>query len=200
MNFASGAPKCCTHYLQKYLRLYQNIRPSEVYQCHYRYGRVIKPGDKLINIIRNPRNMMISWHRMRNKNSKIPTSLICKIPEVIKQTKPFLGWLNDKKVLNVRYEDLMSDDDMLLVVGDFIDRDPIKNHRAEAWSNTRTFTGNPSIWQEHKEYDEKAKKDKILWTDRVQEVWEQQGGLELEASLRYDVHKPVIARFDVQSR
>jgi len=189
MIIANGAFKCGTHYLEKYLRGYQGVKPSEVMQKHYRYGRVLKPGHKLINIIRNPRNMAISWHRMRNKNAKIPTSLISKIPEVIKNTKPFIGWLSNKRVLNVRFEDLASDDAMLQIVGDFICREPISDHRAKAWSNTRTFTGNLSIWQEYEENGE------LLWNDKAQEVWERGGGLELEAALGYDVHKPVIARY-----
>lgn len=185
MIHSNGAPKTGTHLLQNLLRSYKGVPPNQVSHQHTPYKRGVKLENH-IHIIRNPRNMMISWHRFTGDTATI----INKMPEVIKRAKGFIGWLDN--TMTVRFEELLTDPDIINQIGEYLGLEPCKDHFRKSYGGTSTFTGKNgpdfSIWQTFK-ID-----GKLVWTPEVQEAWEHHGGIDLETAWGYDVHKKYVRR------
>lgn len=166
----TGAPKSGTHLLLKAVRLfYSNIGlPFHEHVPH----ESRKVGEKYINIIRNPRNTLISWLRF----SRLPVDekhLIEEMPAIIKEGAGYLGWLEDDDCLNVRFEALNTDPRELDKIAAYIDKPLIKDHYSKLWGGTKTFTGRLSHWPPY-------------WTPRAKAEWKRLGGINLEARLGYE--------------
>ena len=106
--------------------------------------------------------------------------------------KRYIGWYKNKKITNVSFEDLLSDPEALVRLGEQLGLEPTADHFRRFYGGTATFTGvdKPSfhIWQDT-EIDGKK-----VWTKEVIKEWERLGGLDLEAAFGYDMDKKYFRR------
>ena len=165
----TGASKSGTHLLLKAVRLfYGNI--GLPFHSHVPHAH--KESDKkYINIIRNPRNTLISWVRF-NRLPIDEKHLIQEIPDIIAEGAEYLGWLADDDALNVRFEELNTTPSELDKIAEFIDMPLVDKHYSKLWGGTKTFTGKLSHWPP-------------FWTPEVAKCWTEHGGDNLERQLGY---------------
>lgn len=166
----NGSPKTGTHLLQKAVVLFG----VDYLLTKYTHSLDEKEIEgKHLHIIRNPRNVLISWMRF-NKNNFNEKDIINTIPSIIKEMKEYTKWLDDKNVFNTKFEILLTDPNELIKIGKFLGEKPIDNHFKLIWGGTKTFTNSLSNWREY-------------WSDSIGIAWEKSGGLELENVLGYNI-------------
>lgn len=182
----NGCPKTGTHALFRGVELLGVVgRPDNasamrdlpgVYRDHIPYGGSVS-GFKHVHIVRNPRNVLVSWVRMlkgevaqgfiiaalREYHTRIP------FPAYYRQ---FLGWLEDPNTLTVRFEKLLESDAELRRIAEFLSIPYLDDAFGQIIGPTRTWTGRLSDWTE-------------WWSTNLEEVWTQEGGYELEKDLGY---------------
>lgn len=165
----TGAPKSGTHLLLKAVRLFYNNIGLPFHE-HVPHGNR-KADAKYINIVRNPRNTLVSWLRY-NRLPVDEKHLIQEMPAVIKEGAGYIGWLEDVDCLNVRFELMNTDPKEVAKIAAYIDKPLIENHYSKMWGGTKTFTGRLSHWPHY-------------WTQAVNDRWVELGGINLENRLGY---------------
>ncbi len=165
----TGASKSGTHLLLKAVRLfYGNIGlPIHDHVPHY----AKKPNQKYINIVRNPRNVLLSWVRF-NRLPVDEKHLIQEMPTIIKEGSDYIGWLDDSDCLNISFEEMNTNPKEVAKIAQFIGKPLIDGHYSKLWGSTATFTGRLSHWPPY-------------WTKNVADCWKHYGGENLEARLGY---------------
>lgn len=129
-------------------------------------ARLALPGS-VITVFRDPRNVLVSYCRHREREDCDRPSLVEAIGSFWNQPfvplyDSYLGWHGRSVVL--RYEDMPS-----WQVGDGAS---LYAGQSRDW-NTRT--GSPSDWRDH-------------WTQEAEEAWQDAGGVELLARAGYGSH------------
>lgn len=170
MISCNGSSKTGTHALLKTVYLFGGMGFTATHN-HIPFDTEQVLG-KHIHIRRNPRNVLISWIRFTKQ--KLREDVIIKnMPYIIDEMKGYLGWLTDDKVLNVSFEDLLTDENELNRISDFIGLPLTDNHFKKLWGNTPTFTNNLSDWQWY-------------WqSELVQKAWVANDGHILETLMGY---------------
>ncbi|KKL52393.1 hypothetical protein LCGC14_2285870, partial [marine sediment metagenome] len=124
MILCNGLPKSGTHYLSACLEMMGSARfdvvalgPGHFFD-HFKVGADLPEHDKHILIIRHPRNILMSFARSRY-SPLLPGQIISAMygysqfvgsPERLDDCMGrFAGWLDDKSVYPVRYEDMTTD-------------------------------------------------------------------------------------------
>lgn len=165
--YATGIPKSGTRALLKSLQLL-NAPVNDVE--HNLYSK--KQEGKYICITRNPRNILISWLRMNDREISLQNIInVLYYPMLgatfLKWHLSLKQWKNDPNTMIVQYEDLIESPNTMIEIANYMDIPYVQG----AWNNLPggTFTYNevPSRWQDY-------------WNDEVQEAWEAGGGLTME--------------------
>lgn len=199
MIVCNGVPKNGTHALLKAVELlgvpvrWRNIQGAELHHlphgqlpyAHKRTGEFMRgelsADDRLIHIIRNPKNAFISWMRMQGL--PLTTGMIMarlqnheESGSYIQSYEPFHGWLTDPHALVVRYEELISDNgETIKKIAEYLG----VKYQEDAFENLpgHTMTWNP----QHSDY-----KTLDAWNEDVEAIWQKLGGNELSERLGYD--------------
>lgn len=165
MIHCNGSPKTGTHLLVKSVRMFNCVIAS------HNHNPELSPT-KHIHIRRNPRNAIISYLRM-DKTELTSKNIISKMKLFIDEYSQYVHLLSDKNILNVSFEDLLTDENELKRIADFIGFPLVDNHFKMLWGNTATFTGSLSNWRDY-------------WCRDIIKAWSELGGVELENSLGYN--------------
>ncbi len=147
--------------------------------------RLVLGKHKMIHIIRNPRNVAVSWLRHKNKlNPKLKLTkenfkLILQDGmfqmAVAKHYSGYTPWTEQDNVLTVRFEDLVSRDKVVHTkkVFDYIGTDLPDIDKIDTSQNSPTYTGRFSEWIE-------------WWGSEVDIIWKKTEGFKLERKLGYE--------------
>ncbi len=134
------------------------------------------PTGKHIHIVRNPRNMLVSWVRF-TRSEVLPGYLIGAFKSFY-EDKPiydefmdYLPYLSDPAILNVRFEDLIADKEDQRIA-DFIGVPMLPGILERRPGGTATWTGKLSNWEEH-------------WSDQIEDAWIKARGPEVEKLFGY---------------
>jgi len=165
MIHCNGSPKTGTHLLVKSVRMFNSVLVS-----HNHNPKL--SSDKHIHIKRNPRNALISYLRM-DKVELTPNNIINRMKTFIDEYSKYIHLLDDKAILNVSFEDLLTDENELKRIAEYIDLPLVDNHFKLLWGNTMTFTGSLSNWRDY-------------WCNDIVDSWFIFGGVELERALGYN--------------
>lgn len=169
----NGIPKSGTHALEKAVQLLG----QKTQHGHLPYSK--KPSHTHILILRHPKNMLVSW--VRFIRSIVTQGFLIEAMSNYSQEDAgtfydeFLAYkpyLTDKDTLVVKYEDLVLSDECIKKIADYLDVPYLDDAFDSLLGMTKTWTGRPSVWQEH-------------WTDEVQKVWENINGPEIEKVWNY---------------
>ena len=180
MLYCTGAPKSGTHLLLKALHLFGGKGLTAVHS-HKDHNSNWNVADKRVHIIRNPRNVVISWARYQ-KLPRNDFTIIGSMDYILKRINGHFGWLEEKSVLTVRFEELLTNPSILKSIGKHIDMPLIENHFELLWGNTLTFTDDLTEWRD-------------FWTDDVAEAWAKKGGVEIENKMCYfNTDKQIISK------
>jgi len=172
----NGAMKTGTHLL---LRCVELFGQDEVRHAHDPYrdfsGRKVSYGTKVqgkhLHIIRHPKNILISWCRYVYQDDS-EQILIDNMFRAVRPVMAFAGWIDESGVHTVRFEDLLTKPEEVDKIGEYLGLSPVMDHFERMQGGGPTFTGNPSVWQEH-------------WTSRLQQHWEEAGGPAAERAYGY---------------
>lgn len=198
MILCNGQPKTGTHLLVKTVRLFEGCKTKAIHS-HYNADRVI-PDDlrkrvKHIEIIRNPRNVLMSWARFTDGFWK-RENIFKYIPNILDNYHKHLIYIEDPDVLTVKFEKLLTDPTELDKIAEFIDRPLIEDHFKKLWGDTYTFTGtkekpvNLSNWKDY--WPKPIEQDYEGWDSR----WDKYGGYDLEERLGYDPYETFVRKTD----
>jgi hypothetical protein len=170
MLYCTGAPKTGTHLLLKALHLFggKGLAAVHSHKDHYSKWNI---DDKRVHIIRNPRNVLISWVRYQ-KLPRNDNTIIGSMDYIIKRINGHFGWLAENTVLTVRFEELLTNPDILKLISKHINMPLIDNHFELLWGDTLTFTNDLTDWKD-------------FWTDDIQEAWVNKRGIEIEDKMCY---------------
>ena len=171
MLYCGGAPKSGTNLLLKALKLFGT---DEVRKHHYGFYKPYPYEDKphpQVQIIRNPRNVLISWVRFM-KLPRNDTTIIKSMDFMLDYLHDHFPSIADDRWHTVRFEELLSDPQVLQGIGDYLGLTLIENHFEQLWGDTVTFTGDLTMWED-------------WWTETVHEAWSKKGGVKLENKMRY---------------
>lgn len=146
---------------------------------HWKYPQPWSEGDHHVFIVRNPKDAIISLMRSHGDplQDGLIRSRILSFPMYYdngyaEYCRPFLGWLEDQNTHIVRLEKLRTDqaeiDSLAEYLGVTSNGDELQYLPGHTVSWNREYT-------DHKKY----------WSDKIQLVWEEAGGLELERALGY---------------
>lgn len=170
MLYCTGAPKSGTHLLLKAMHLFGGYGLTAIHS-HKDHNYPWDIEASRIQIIRNPRNVLISWVRF----VKLPRNnetIIGSMNYIIKRMEGHFGCIADDRCLTVRFEELLNDPDILEDIGEHLDMPLIDNHFELLWGDTRTFTDDLTDWPN-------------FWNDEVDAAWIKHGGVELENKMNY---------------
>jgi|TARA_R110000744_G_scaffold47410_4_gene104400 hypothetical protein len=170
MLYCTGAPKTGTHLLLKALHLFGGAGLAAIHS-HKDHNFRWRVEDKRVHIIRNPRNVVISWVRYQ-KLPRNNQTIIGSMDYIIKRVNGHFGWLKEETVLTVRFEELLTDPSVIKKIGIHIGMAPVDNHFESLWGNTLTFTDDLTNWKD-------------FWNDEVNAAWKAKGGIEIENKLNY---------------
>ncbi len=194
---SNGAPKTGTHALVKAIELLGIPRDDSSFRTQ-RTGEDLAEGemreglwtglghfyyrdrpkvDKIVHIVRDPRNVMISW--LRWVKTSVHTGLIAAairgeyasggLKQVMEE---FFGYLDDPDVLTVQFEDLISDEATIRSIATYLGMPYIDGAFEGIWGGTKTFSDTLSEWE----------KD---WSPILDDVWAEQDGPAIEKRLGY---------------
>ena len=170
MLYCTGAPKTGTHLLLKALHLFGEECFDAVHS-HKDHNFPFKTTDKRVHIIRNPRNVLISWVRYQ-KLPRNDYTIIGSMDYTLKRMEGHLGWTTEDHCLTIRFEELLTDPNVINKIGEYLGVIPIENHFKLLWGGTPTFTNDLTEWRD-------------FWTDDVANAWKRKGGLEVENKMCY---------------
>lgn len=171
----NGSPKTGTHLLLKTIYLFGDEYKLAIHSHTSFSERDIK--SRYINIFRSPRNVVGSWLKFTEQDVTAE-NYIKNIPRMIQEMNGYVGWWHckEKNVLNVKYEELLTDPKTIKKISKFISKTEKPNHFKKIWGGTPTFTGKPFIWRD-------------FWSYELEQAWQEYGGDDLENSLGYDPYK-----------
>ena len=144
-------------------------------QSQYIFGR-----HKMIFIIRNPRNIALSWIRHICKLRSIEvtpeniTEIMQKgmfyrsIPEYISFFTP---WIHSPFAFVVKFEDIFLNSSTLISMTEYLESKFNPADFTDLFENSSTYSGKNSNWQE-------------IWSSNIQKVWDSSGGSQLEYMLK----------------
>jgi hypothetical protein len=183
MILCNGTPKAGTHLLKRaVLRFDRYFEKAQHAHVSYSQAALIGKDRKHIHIVRNPRNVLISWLRF-NGIPLTRENIIEEMPKTIKRVRAFLPWLEDPNTLTVKFELLLADPAELQKIADYLGEPLSKDHFKKLWGRTQTFTEDLSNWRDH-------------WRPSHAKKWEEAGGLALEKKLGYNMDDVFIRRCD----
>lgn len=176
MIIVNGVRKSGTHALLRSVDLFAETSIQQVRHSHIPYAlrRKIK-GFSHIHIWRNPRNILVSRARSLTKEKPREQDLLHLIPIVLNELRSHLNWYYSKSCYNVRFEELLSDPDVIKNLADFLGFKLIEDHFLKIWGRTRTSTFELSNWKDH-------------WTSSIEQQWLVNGGYSIEAYIGCDPH------------
>lgn len=168
----NGIPKAGCHALLKACELL-GIPTGNVEHLTYKE----KTERKYVFIIRDPRNILISWLRSKSKEVTQGNFISAfrrydERQSFIEHIKSFLGWLSDPDTLVVRFENLIKDDKEMRRIADYLGVSYLDDAFENLPGLTRTWTGKYSDYQD-------------IWTEELQKVWNEEGGVEIQKLLGY---------------
>ncbi len=133
---------------------------------------------KHIHIIRNPRNMLVSWTRF-TRGDFAPGFLISAFKSyylkkpIYEEFMDYVPYLRRKGILTVRFEGLAEGDgDTAESIAAFIGTPMLPGVIERRLGGTITWTGKLSIWEDY-------------WSDAIEEAWVEARGLEIEKAFGY---------------
>ena len=171
MIYCTGARKSGTHLLLKALQLFGGDCLQAIH-CNKGYDFPWKTTtDTRVHIIRNPRNVLISWVRWENLPRNNQT-IIANMNYIIKCMSGHFGWIGEEHCLTVRFEELLTDPNEIKKIGEYLGKPLRKNHFELLWGDTLTFTNDLTEWRD-------------FWTDEVNAAWIERGGVEIENKMGY---------------
>ncbi len=137
-----------------------------------------KPDFKHIHIVRNPRNMLVSWVRFSTGECS-PGRLISAFKNYV-LNKPiydefvaYVGWLDFPGVLTVRFEELTGDKgETAQKIADFLGVPVLPDTVERRLGGTVTWTGKLSHWPDY-------------WSDEIEAAWVEARGPEIEEMFGY---------------
>ena len=172
MLYCGGAPKSGTNLLLKAISLFNTN--DDVRKHHYGFDKPFPFEDDAhpqVQIIRNPRNTLISWVRFkslpRNNDTIIKSMELC-----IDYMNSHFDCIADDRWHTVRFEELLSDPKVIEGIGEYLGLPLVENHFEKLWGDTSTFTNDLTDWKD-------------WWTEEVNEAWTTKGGVELETKMNY---------------
>lgn len=182
MITCTGFPKSGTHMLGKTMELigvplvFTEV-PGKDFAIigHYPFSGK-RPDGKCIHIIRNPKNVLVSWVRMGRKNVA-PGYLVSAIHNNFNNESLYDGmmgyaeFLDDPETLNVRFEDVIADKEDQRIA-DFVGVEILPGVSEHRLGGTKTWTGKLSVWED-------------FWFPRLEEEWIKGKGPELESVFGY---------------
>lgn len=171
MLYCGGAPKSGTNLLLKAIELFG---ADEVRKHHYGFYKPYPYEDKphpQVQIIRNPRNVLISWVRFMAL-PRNDTTIIKSMDFMLDYLHDHFPCISDDRWHTVRFEELLSDPQVLQGIADYLGLPLIENHFERLWGDTVTFTGDLTNWKD-------------WWTEEVDKAWIDKGGVELELKMGY---------------
>lgn len=158
----NGAPKSGTHALLKVCELLGQSVPGGV--NHIPYGQSLPEGtDKHLFIVRDPRNVLISWLR-HNRKSVTDGTFMSAMNEY--DFNGYSNWIEDKNVYAVRFEDLIASDKEIRCISDFLGVPYLDSAFENLPGCTMTWTGKYSDYRK-------------IWTPALEAFWNENGGPEL---------------------
>lgn len=182
MYLCNGSPKTGTHLLCRVVALFENSARS-IEHVHEPWQDGL--NEKHIHITRIPRNVIISALRFFNPRDGITEdSIIRQIPLTINEMNSYLQWSYSDGVLNVMFEKILSDEDELKRISDYLNLPIVDDHFYRMWGGTSTFSGKLSNWRDH-------------WSDNIEKVYAECGGIKLESALGYNRETIFIRTVDV---
>ena len=171
MLYCGGAPKSGTNLLLKAINLFDT---EGVRKHHYGFDKPFPfegEAHPQVQIIRNPRNTLISWVRFkklpRNNDTIIKSMEFC-----IDYMNGHFDCIADDRWHTVRFEELLSDPSVIEGIGEYLGLPLVENHFEKLWGDTDTFTNDLTDWKD-------------WWTEEVNEAWTAKGGVELEIKMNY---------------
>jgi len=172
MLYCGGATKSGTNLLLKALELFGT---DEVRKHHYGFYKPYPYEDKphpQVQIIRNPRNVLISWVRFM-KLPRNDTTIIKSMDFMLDYLNDHFPCIADDRWHTVRFEELLDDSKVLQGIADYLGLTLIENHFEKLWGDTVTFTGDLTKWED-------------WWTEEVDKAWTDKGGNKLELEMGYN--------------
>ena len=170
MLYCTGAPKTGTHLLLKALHLFGGDCLQAIHS-HKDHNFPWKTTDTRVHIIRNPRNVLISWVRYQHLPRNDET-IIGSMNYVISCMLGHYGWIEEEHCLTVRFEELLEDPNVIKKISEHLDKPLIEDHFDSLWGDTDTFTNDLTEWRD-------------FWTDDVNTAWIEKGGVEIENKMCY---------------
>jgi len=170
MLYCTGAPKSGTHLLLKALRLFGDDCLQAIHS-HKDHNFPWDAVDRRVHIIRNPRNVLISWARYQHLPRNDET-IIGSMDYTIQRMRGHFGWIAEEHCLTVRFEELLTDPGVIKKIGEYLDKPLIKGHFEALWGGTSTFTNDLTDWRD-------------FWTVDVKKAWVAKGGVEIENKMCY---------------
>ena len=172
MLYCGGAPKSGTNLLLKAIELFGT---DEVRKHHYGFYKPYPYEDKphpQVQIIRNPRNVLISWVRFMNL-PRNDTTIIKSMDFMLDYLNDHYPCIADDRWYTVRFEELLSDPKVIKGIANYLKLKPIENHFEKLYGDTVTFTGDLTKWKD-------------WWTEEVNQAWINKGGNKLELEMGYN--------------
>jgi len=160
----NGFPKAGNHALQKAVELLG--QPASVNHISFTEG-ISKDIDLHLHIIRDPRNIVISWLR-HNDESVTPGMFISRFRKfqsksLVEEMAEYEGWLTDTRTIIIRYENLVTDINVMKDLATYMEVPYLAGAWEELPGLTRTWNAIKSDYN-------------TVWTDDIQNVWVEEGG------------------------
>ncbi|SDR37825.1 Sulfotransferase domain-containing protein [Pseudovibrio sp. Tun.PSC04-5.I4] len=151
------------------------------------YSRNVFSKLKHVFIIRNPRNVAISWLRQRvTQSSNINLCAECLVDlisrgifgqSIPEHYRKYIDWIHHGNTCVVHYENLLDlSSKEYQKIYSYLQIDT-RTHNTFTLGNSVTWTGKPSDWTQSS-----------LWTAEVETAWKNAGGESLEESLGYNMN------------
>jgi hypothetical protein len=168
MIITNGFPKSGNHALVKAVELLG--LQARVTHNPYAGGFSGDPRPKHLFVIRDPRNIVVSWLRFRNEAVNADTFIarLCEFDgrPLVGSMAEYEGWLSDPDTHVVRYEDLIRDDTAHRRIADYLGVPYV----AKAWESLPGYT---MTWTPiRSDY-------RTIWTPEVEASWQAEGGPDL---------------------
>lgn len=180
MIVVNGCPKSGTHALLKAVELLG--QPVDDVH-HIPFGQPLPDGvTKHLFIIRDPRNVIISWLRFNGKTVTDGTIMAAAQENdngtsLLQIADSFLGWLTDANTHVVKFEDLIKDDAALRGIAAFLGVPYLDTAFPNLPGYTITWTGD-GVTPAYSDYTQ-------IWTPALAAFWTANGGDALVAAYGY---------------
>lgn len=173
MVIVNGFPKTGCHALKKGVEL---LGAAPVDLIHEPAGTLASLDAPMVVSFRDPRNVLISrcrWdQRPLASGSLINLLRDCDGEPFVTGYRRYLPWLEDERVRCMPYEALTGSDAGLRLVALYLGIPYLEDAFVNLPGLTMTWTGKPSVWQDH-------------WTEQLSKEWKLYGGDDLEHELGY---------------